>query len=131
MEVPAIAGSGSVGGAVEGPSEPLDEFPDHLDLAVGQEWSVVLPGLGTSGYRWQEQVSGPHDVVQVSWSRGFAPGTKPAAIGVSAPETVTIRASRPGDVTVHLVQVRSWERDVVPISERQMTVRVSMPEPAS
>jgi predicted secreted protein len=109
----------------------MDEFPDHLDLAVGQDWTVVLPGLGTAGYIWQEQVSGPRDVIEVSWSRGFAPGTEPAAVGVSAPETLTIRASGPGDVTLHLVQVRPWERDVVPISERRMTVRVSMPGTAS
>ena len=109
----------------------MDEFPEHLDLGVGQDWTVVLPGLGTAGYLWQEQVSGPHGVIEVSWSRGFAPGTEPAAVGVSAPETLTIRASGPGDVTVHLVQVRPWERGAVPVSERRMTVRVSMPDQAS
>jgi len=116
---------------MEGHSECMDEFPDHLDLAVGQEWTVVLPGLGTAGYMWKEQVSGPLDVIEVSWSRGFAPGTEPAAVGVSAPETATIRALGPGDVTLNLVQVRPWERDVTPNSERRMTVRVSMPDAAT
>jgi predicted secreted protein len=116
---------------MEGHGERMDEFPDHLDLAVGQEWTVVLPGLGTAGYMWQDQVSGPIDVIEVSWSRGFAPGTEPAAVGVSAPETATIRALGPGDVTLHLVQVRPWERDATPISERRLTVRVTMPDAAT
>jgi predicted secreted protein len=116
---------------MEGHGERMNEFPDHLDLAVGQEWTVVLPGLGTAGYMWQEQMSGPIGVIEVSWSRGFAPGTKPAAVGISAPETATIRAVGPGDVTLHLVQVRPWERDVAPNSERRLTVRVTMPDAAT
>ncbi len=109
----------------------MNEHPDHLDLAVGQEWTGKLPGLGTAGYMWQEQVSGPPAVIEVSWSRGFPPGTEPAAVGVSAPETATIRALGPGDVTLNLVQVRPWQHDVAPISELRMTVRVSMTDAAT
>lgn len=84
----------------------------------------MLPGLGTAGYMWQERVSGPPDVIRVSWVRGFAPGTEPAAVGVSAPESVTVRAVAPGDVLLRLVQVRPWQPDATPIGERQVTVRV-------
>ncbi|QGF23472.1 hypothetical protein [Raineyella fluvialis] len=63
----------------------MGEVPDDLDLAVGEERAIVLRGLGTAGYLWRERVSGPAGVVEVSWSRGFAPGTEPTAVGVSAP----------------------------------------------
>ena len=105
-------------------SERMAEFTEHLDLGVGQEWTVVLPGLDTAGYMWQERVSGPPDVIRVSWVRGFAPGTGPAVVGVSAPEQATVRAVAPGDVMLRLVQVRPWQPDATPIGERRVTVRV-------
>jgi hypothetical protein len=108
----------------------MDEVPGHLDLTVGDQWTVVLPGLGAAGYMWQDEVSGPPDVIQVSWSRGFPPGTEPAVMGVSAPEAATIRAVGPGDVTLRLVQVRHWLPDATPLNERRMTLRITVPEAA-
>jgi predicted secreted protein len=105
----------------------MEEVPDHLDLTVGQSESVVLPSLGTSGYSWQEQVVGDSGVVDVSWVRGFDPGAKLPPVGVSAPETLTVRALQPGEVTLRLQQARPWERDRAPRRERQVTVRVSAP----
>jgi predicted secreted protein len=103
----------------------MEEVPEHLDLTVGQSQSFVLPSLGTSGYVWNENVAGAPDVVDVSWQRGFPPGAQLPAVGASAPETLTIRAVGPGEVTVHLHQARPWERDSAPKREGQVTVRVS------
>lgn len=103
----------------------MGEVPSHLDLTVGQEYTLVLPGLGTAGYIWQERVSGPPGVVQVSWSRGFAPGKEPTAVGLSAPETATIRAVGTGDVTLVFDQVRPWEKDMAPLSQQRVSLHVS------
>jgi predicted secreted protein len=109
----------------------VDQFPDQLDLTVGEESTIELPGLGTAGFIWQEEVSGSPGAIQVSWSRGFPPGTEPSVIGVSAPEVATIRATAPGEVTLRLVQIQPWEPEATPNSELRMTLRISMPDAAS
>jgi predicted secreted protein len=106
----------------------MDKLPDHLDLTVGQSRSFVLPSLGTSGYIWQDRVVGQSGVVGVSWVRGFPPGAKLPAVGVSAPEILTIQALEPGEVTLLLEQARPWERGRAPYREERITVRVSTPE---
>jgi predicted secreted protein len=103
----------------------MEDLPDHLDLRVGQSRSLVLPSLGTSGYVWQEEVVGQPGVADVSLARGFPPGTQPPAVGVSAPETLTIRALEPGEATLLLRQARPWEHDQPPIREAQITVSVT------
>ena len=103
----------------------MEHLPDRLDLSVGEERSLMLQGLGTAGYMWQEQISGSADVVGVTWQRGFPPGTEPAAIGVSAPETATIRALAPGEVTLRFIRIRPWEQDVAPKQEQKILVRVT------
>jgi predicted secreted protein len=102
----------------------MNVLEDNLDLVVGDEQTIALPGLGTAGYMWQERVIGPPDVIAISWSRGFAPGIEPAAIGVSAPERITIRGVRPGEAQLRLIQVRHWEPDEAPINglKRRITV---------
>jgi predicted secreted protein len=106
----------------------MEKLPDHLDLTVGQSYSLTLPGLGTSGYVWRERVAGEPGVVGVSWVRGFPPGAKLPAVGVSAPETLTIRALESGEVTLVLEQARPWERGRAPYREERITVRVSTPD---
>lgn len=102
----------------------MSDVPERVDLTVGEAVTFELPGLGTAGFIWQDQVAGSPGVVQVSWSRGFAPGTEPTAIGVSAPEVATIQALQPGEVTLRLVQVQPWEPHAAPNREHRVTVRV-------
>ncbi len=99
--------------------------PNTVELRVGEDFTFELPGLGTAGYVWQETVHGPTGVIEVSWHRGFTPGTEPSAVGVSAPEVATIRALGRGEVTVLLRQVRPWERDKRPLNEHAVVVRVA------
>jgi predicted secreted protein len=106
----------------------MEKLPDQLDLTVGQAHNLTLPSLGTSGYVWQERVVGQPGVVSVSWQRGFPPGTKLPAVGVAAPETLTIHALEPGEVTLLLEQARPWERDRAPQRQERITVRVSAPD---
>ena len=103
----------------------MEQLPARVDLKQGEERSFTLPGLGTAGYMWQEQISGPADVVSITWQRGYPPGSEPAAIGVSAPETATVRAIAPGEVTLSFVQIRPWERGVAPKQEQMVRVRVT------
>lgn len=83
--------------------------PDRIELAVGEERSIELPGLGTAGYVWEHEVTGDEGVADVTWIRGFPPGTPMPRAGVSAPEVATVRGLRPGTVVLRLYQHRRWE----------------------
>jgi len=103
----------------------MADIPTRLELAVGQQYTVELPGLGTSGYIWEHEIIGGDDVVDVQWTRGFPPGSPPRPVGVSAPEVATIRAVRPGAAEVRLYQHRRWEPPDRVRAQHRLTVVVS------
>jgi hypothetical protein len=86
-----------------------DGPPARVELAVGEERAIELPGLGTAGYVWDHEVTGDEGVADVTWTRGFPPGTPMPRAGVSAPEVATVRGRSPGTVTLRLYQHRRWE----------------------
>jgi len=99
--------------------------PDRAELRVGEQVSYELPGLGTAGYVWDEEVEGDDGVVSVSWKRGWPPGEEPLrSAGASAPEVVAIAGLRRGTVVVRLVQHRRWEPPDQAIAEHRITVAV-------
>jgi predicted secreted protein len=100
------------------------DVPASLDLQVGEEKSIVLPGMGVSGYIWKDHIEGPPGVIQTSWQRGFAPGAPPAPVGMAAPETLHIKALSRGAVTLHLSKARPWERNVPPLQSHTIPVSV-------
>jgi predicted secreted protein len=84
--------------------------PGALSLSVGDNHEIVLPGLGTAGYRWDSEVSGDSDAVSLEWRRGMsAEEARGRPVGASAPERLAITASAPGHATVRLRQARPWE----------------------
>jgi predicted secreted protein len=100
------------------------DVPDHVELAVGEQYVVELPGLGTAGYVWDDDVTGGGGVVEVRWSRGLPAGTAPQPVGVSAPEAATIRALRPGTAELRLYQHRRWEPPGRARAEHRLSVLV-------
>lgn len=98
--------------------------PSELVLRVGEQYELVLPGLATAGYRWEEVLDGSPDVVALAWRRGVPPGEATGRpIGASAPERLGVTASAPGQVVVHLAQRRPWEIGP-PRAEHTVEVRV-------
>jgi hypothetical protein len=87
----------------------VPDIPSRLELAVGEPWTFEFPGLATAGYRWEHEVSGDADVVDVSWAQGDQPGTPQRSPGSSRPEVVTVTGHRPGAVTLRIFQHRRWE----------------------
>lgn len=100
-------------------------LPEVITLRIGEEFELVLPGLGTAGYRWSETVDGDAGAVHLSWRRGFPAGDERRPVGASAPERLLITATSPGRLTVHLVQQRPWERGR-PNAERTVEVEVNL-----
>lgn len=96
---------------------------------MGESQEVELPGLGTAGYRWMEEIeqAGDDEVVAVEWRRGMsADEARGRPIGASAPERLTVTAIAPGHVIVHLAQRRPWESGP-PRAEHRITVVVTPP----
>jgi predicted secreted protein len=106
----------------------MEAEPEHLELVVGQQHTVQLPGLGAAGYVWDHDVLGEGGVVEVEWTRGDPPGSVPRRVGVSAPEAAAIRSVGPGTVVVRLYQHRRWEPPDSVRAERRLLVLVRQPE---
>lgn len=98
-------------------------LPDRVELGVGEQLTLELPGLATAGYVWDDEVAGDDGVVSVGWTRGFPDGA-PAPPGVSAPESVTILGAKPGTAVVRLLQHRRWESPDRVQTEHSVTVVV-------
>ena len=96
----------------------------NIDLGVGEEHRVRLPGLATAGYRWMPVVEGDEGVAEVS-DAGVAE-LADRRVGTSADELFDIRAVRPGVARVRFAQRRPFEpADVPPADEQVVEVRVS------
>lgn len=102
----------------------MTEIPTSLDMSVGEQRDVELPGLGTAGYVWDCQIVGNGDVINVHWARGDRSGSPPRPVGLSAPEVATIRATGPGDVELQLYQHRGWEPPAQAIGRHNIAVHV-------
>jgi predicted secreted protein len=101
------------------------EADDAIELRVGEERAVSLPGLGTAGYRWTPHLEGDPGVADVFPAGGEAPEEE-GAVGASASEVFGVRARRPGTACIRFEQRRPWEQgDVLPASERTIELRVS------
>ena len=101
-----------------------DADPSVVNLGVGEEHRVRLPGLGTAGYRWMPAVEGDAGVAEVS-DAGVAELAN-RRIGTSADELFDIRAVRPGVARVRFEQRRPFEPDDVPPADEQVVeVRVT------
>lgn len=103
---------------------PMADPPDRVELGVGEQITLQLPGLGTAGYVWDDELAGDDGVVSVSWTRGLPDGTPRTPPGVSAPELLTIVGEKPGSAVVRLFQHRPWEPPDRVQGERSVTVVV-------
>jgi predicted secreted protein len=100
----------------------VTDIPTSLEMTVGEERNVELPGLGTAGYVWDVEIVGAR-VVDVHWTRGDPPGSLPP--GQSAPEVASIRAVAPGDGELRLYQHRRWEPATQAIARHYIHVHVT------
>ncbi|GGG88524.1 protease inhibitor I42 family protein [Edaphobacter dinghuensis] len=98
------------------------QLPDHVDLQVNEEVSIVLPSVGLSGYVWQLQQSGNSGVAEAALRREKIEG---AGIGRAAPEKLVIHAAAPGKLTLNLALRRPWEHDSAPLQSHTLEIDVT------
>jgi predicted secreted protein len=100
----------------------------RIDLKVGQEDTVRLPGLGTAGYVWEpDDVSVP-SVVEVREEPASDPSAGPPQeepAGKSVDQVFRIRAFRAGEMSLRFRQRRPWEVGREPINEHIVDIHVA------
>jgi predicted secreted protein len=101
----------------------VTDVPQELQLHVGEEQTVRLPGLATAGYRWQAAVE---DEQVATVSSRFEAGTETleAKAASSRDELVTVTGQAVGTTRLSLVQRRSWEGEAKPIAAHTLTITV-------
>lgn len=99
------------------------EADDAIELRVGDERVVSLPGLGTAGYRWAPHLEGDAGVADVV--PGGTERKSGGAVGASGDETFAIRARHAGATRIRFEQRRPWESDeAAAVDERTIRLRV-------
>ena len=104
-----------------------NEIPTTLELKVGETVHLTLPGLATAGYRWSYEITQADAAIAVSAvSPDSSPIESDIPVGSSSDEHFEIRALKPGQAILRLVQRRSWEQQP-PIAEHQIDIIVRSP----
>jgi predicted secreted protein len=98
---------------------------EHIQLHVGQETVLTLPGRGTAGYTWTYETAG--DTAVLSVTLGAAPPTEqsPTPKSGSLPETATLRGLTNGHVVLRLRFGRSWDAAAKAAEVREYDVVVT------
>jgi len=108
----------------------LTGLPDEVSLQIGEEQTLLLPSSAQAGYVWEAESD---DEAVVAVSTKFE-GADDAAVGArtfSENERLTLRGLAEGTTTVRLVQRRTWEERVEPISAHALAVNVAGPAEAT
>lgn len=121
---------GSVGAAPNGtnvpvPSARMTPTPQAASLTPGrnQTFSVVLDGLGATGYAWHLQEGFDTRVLASAGQRYGELPNQPLA-GQSAPEIFDFKTAGAGTTTLTFVAYREWEGPAKDNEARRFTVTV-------
>ena len=106
------------------------ELPDEISLQVGEEQTLLLPSRAAAGYVWEAKAD-DEAVVEASTKFEGADATAVGARTFTENERLTLRGLAEGTTTVHLVQRRTWEEGVAPMSAHTLAVNVARPAEAT
>jgi predicted secreted protein len=100
-----------------------DAVHEVVELQVGDEHVLRLPGQGTAGYRWAREAVDDDSVAEVSDRQVEEPESE--AAGASGSELFRVRALAAGSTRISFAQRRPWEGDdSAPASEHVVELRV-------
>lgn len=104
------------------------DVPAQIALRVGDIREVRLPGHATAGYEWDYTTSGPNDVLDILLGEaGPEPRREEAATlrpGYNRDQQVTLKALRPGHVTLDLELRQPWDPTTPPLEQHHIAVTV-------
>ncbi len=93
------------------------EASSEIELRTGEEYRVVLGGLGSAGYAWEPKVEGLPGVIVIRPSLpALSPDIQPSGAQTSSVEhTFVIEALAPGKAEARFGLRRPWEKGVPPV----------------
>jgi predicted secreted protein len=98
------------------------ELPAKIDLKVGETYTLKLPGLGTAGYQWTYDIGGDRNLIDVSQTT--AKSSEFPAVGSSMDRVFILGGLAMGQVTIHFMQRRPWEKNQPPVAEHTLEVDI-------
>ena len=98
---------------------------EHVQLHVGQETVLTLPGRGTAGYTWTYEVAGDSAVLSVTLGAAPPVVQTPTPQTGSLPESATLRGLTTGHVVLRLRLGRSWDAAAKATDVREYDVVVT------
>ncbi len=98
---------------------------EHIQLHVGQEMVLTLPGRGTAGYTWTYETAG--DTAALSVALGAAPPAEQPSTPKSGslPEAAMLRGLTNGHVVLRLRLGRPWDAAAKATEVREYDVVVT------
>lgn len=95
---------------------------DIIEIRVGEKHTITLKGLGAAGFKWSATVADDR-LVQVEPIQSVPPPAMQQA-GYSRDEQFVLTGLAPGEIIVHFVQARSFERSKPPHATYDIMVRI-------
>lgn len=91
-----------------------------INLKLNEYYILDLVGMGTSGYSWVYSVDN-ENIIKISHRYIVPPDAKPGGTGT---ERFIIIGVMQGSCIIEFKQIRSWEKNLPPISIRRFLVNV-------
>lgn len=96
---------------------------ETLQLRVGDDVTLRLPGRGTAGYSWVYEASGAVAALSVSHTTAPLPLSEPPRTG-SADEVFLLHGLSPGRVELHFELRRTWDQAAPAAGQRDYVIDV-------
>jgi inhibitor of cysteine peptidase len=84
----------------------------RVEVAKGQKFTLTLDSNASTGYEWQ--LAQPPEEKTVKFLEKLYKAPKTDRVGAAGLELWIFEAVGPGETTISLKYVRSWEKDVKP-----------------
>lgn len=104
-----------------------DDDEKIVALNVGDKLLVRLPGNYTTGYQWVVKQGYDKDVIEQAGDGKYKPDATDR-VGAPGIAEFTFKAIGTGRTELELVYIRTWEKDVKPETDFEITVIVSKPK---
>lgn len=93
---------------------------ETINLKLNDYYILDLVGMGTSGYSWVYSLDN-ENIIKISHRYIVPPDPKPGSTGT---ERFIIIGAMQGSCTIEFKQIRSWEKNLPPLSIRKFLVNV-------
>ena len=93
-----------------------------IEARTGEDFTIILPANPTTGYQWQLAEPVNEKIIQLVNSEYVPDPDKIGRAGAGGKQVWRFKALVEGRTDVKLKYVRSWEKNIAPVSEKIFNV---------